>query len=122
VELELAGLVAVNTTVDRSTLNGAAPFEGGGVSGRPLGARALEVLRCIREASGDRLVLISAGGVESAEDAWQRIRAGATLVQVYTSFIYGGPTWPKRANHELARLVREANASSVNDLVGDAVG
>lgn len=122
VELELAGLVAVNTTVDRSALNGAAPFDGGGVSGRPLGARALEVLRCIRETAGDRLVLISAGGVETAEDVWQRIRAGATLVQVYTSFIYGGPSWPKRTNHELARMAREAHAASVKDLVGDAVG
>jgi dihydroorotate dehydrogenase len=103
VELGLDGLVAVNTTVDRSALNGGAPFEGGGVSGRPLGDRALDVLRRIRATAGDRLVLISAGGIESAEDVRQRILAGATLVQVYTAFIYGGPSWPKRINHELAQ-------------------
>jgi dihydroorotate dehydrogenase subfamily 2 len=122
VELELDGLVAVNTTVDRSALGGATPFEGGGVSGRPLGDRALAVLRRIRETAGDRLVLVSAGGIENAEDAWQRIRAGATLVQVYTAFIYGGPSWPKRTNQGLAELVREARAASLQELVGDAVG
>jgi dihydroorotate dehydrogenase len=121
VQLDLDGLVAVNTTVDRSALNGVAPFEGGGVSGRPLGDRALAILRRIRETAGDRLVLISAGGVETAEQVRQRILAGATLVQVYTSFVYGGPSWPKRTNRELARLVREARAGSVQELVGDAV-
>lgn len=121
VELELDGLVAVNTTVDRSELNGAAPFDGGGVSGRPLGDRALEVLRRIRQTAGDRLVLISAGGVETAEGAWQRILAGATLVQVYTAFVYGGPAWPRRINHELGARVREARAQSVQELVGNSV-
>jgi dihydroorotate dehydrogenase len=121
VELELDGLVAVNTTVDRRELTGAAPFDGGGVSGRPLGDRALEVLRRIRQTAGDRLVLISAGGVETAEDAWQRILAGATLVQVYTAFVYGGPTWPRRTNQELAARVREARAQSVQELVGNSI-
>jgi dihydroorotate dehydrogenase len=121
-ELELDGLVAVNTTVDRRGLNGAAPFEGGGVSGAPLRDRALSVLRLIRQTTGDRIVLISVGGIETADDVWERIRAGATLVQVYTAFIYGGPGWPKRVNHELARRVREAGASSVQELVGSGIG
>lgn len=121
VALELDGLVAVNTTIDRSALDGAAPFDGGGVSGRPLGARALEVLRVIRRTAGDRLVLVSAGGVETAEDAWQRILAGATLVQVYTAFVYGGPLWPKRTNRQLAARVHESRAGSVEELVGNAV-
>ena len=121
VELELEGIVAVNTTVDRRTLNGTAPFEGGGVSGRPLRDRALEVLGRIRETAGDRLALVSAGGVESAEDVRERIAAGATLVQVYTAFIYGGPSWPKRTNRALAQLVKEAQLGSVGELAGDAV-
>jgi dihydroorotate dehydrogenase len=118
VELELHGIVAVNTTVDRRALTGVPPFEGGGVSGSPLRDRALEVLRLIRDAAGDRLALVSAGGVENAEDVRQRILAGATLVQVYTAFIYGGPSWPKRTNQGLAQLVNTAQVGSIRDLVG----
>jgi dihydroorotate dehydrogenase len=120
VELALDGLVAVNTSVDRGGLTGVAPFEGGGVSGRPLGDRAIAVLNRIREVVGDRVVLVAAGGVETAEDVRQRILAGATLVQVYTAFIYGGPSWPRRINRQLARLVHDARATSVQELVGDA--
>jgi len=119
VELDLDGLVAVNTTVDRTLVGDpVAPFEGGGLSGRPLRRRAVEVLRRIRHQAGGKLTLISVGGVESAEDVWERILAGATLVQAYTSFIYSGPAWPKRVNRELARKLREAGATSIQDLVG----
>jgi dihydroorotate dehydrogenase len=122
VELHLDGIVAVNTTIDRSGLGGrtAIPpvFEGGGVSGAPLRARAIEVLRLIRGTAGDKLVVISVGGVESADDVWERILAGATLVQVYTAFVYQGPSWPKRVNRELARRVKDAGASSIHELVG----
>jgi dihydroorotate dehydrogenase len=62
------------------------------------------------------------GGVESAEDVRRRIVAGATLVQVYTAFVYGGPSWPKRTNRELARLLREASAGSAQEPVDDAAG
>jgi dihydroorotate dehydrogenase len=121
-ELSLDGIVAVNTTVDRSGLGAAAAtvasIEGGGVSGAPLKARALEVLGRLHARTGERLVLISVGGVEGAEDAWQRILAGATLVQAYTGFIYGGPLWPSRVNRDLARRVRESGRSSIQDLVG----
>ncbi len=123
VELELEGIVAVNTTVDRACLSAragdhVAPFEGGGVSGAPLAPRAVEVLRRIRQVAGDSLVLISAGGIEGADDVWERILAGATLVQVYTGFIYGGPAWPARTNRNLARRVRDAGSSTVQELVG----
>lgn len=122
VELGLDGIVAVNTTVERGSRGAqgaqSAPFEGGGISGPPLRARAVEVLRCIRRVAGERLVLISVGGVESAEDVWERLLAGATLVQVYTAFVYEGPGWPRRVNRELARRVREAGLASVQDLVG----
>ncbi len=126
VELELDGIVAVNTTVDRAALTRpgarAAPFEGGGVSGAPLRPRAVEVLRRIRESVGDSLVLISVGGVESADDVWERILAGATLVQVLTGFIYEGPAWPKRTNRDLARRVRGAGLGSIQELVGAGRG
>jgi dihydroorotate dehydrogenase len=121
-ELGLAGLVATNTTVDRSGLvtdPAAVPPEGG-ISGAPLKARSLEVLRRLRARVGDRLVLISVGGVESADDVWERIGAGATLVQAYTGFVYGGPLWPRRVNRDLARRVRAAGAGSIGELVGVA--
>jgi dihydroorotate dehydrogenase len=121
--LGLAGIVAVNTTVDRSVLSSegtrqAAGFEGGGVSGPPLRTRALAVLRRLHERVGDRLVLVSVGGIETPEDAWERILAGATLVQAYTGFIYGGPGWPRRINRELASRVRTSGAGSIQELVG----
>ena len=123
--LGLDGIVAVNTTVDRSGLEasrlGVASIEGGGVSGAPLKARALEVLRHLYGRVGSDLVLISVGGIETADDAWQRILAGATLVQAYTGFIYGGPAWPRRVNRALARRVREAGRASIQDLVGAEV-
>ena len=73
------------------------------MSGAPLKARALEVLRRLHARTGDRLVLIAAGGIESADDAWERLAAGATLLQAYTAFIYGGPLWPHRVHAALAR-------------------
>jgi dihydroorotate dehydrogenase len=118
-ELELDGIIAVNTTVDRTGLDSAqVPFEGGGVSGRPLQRRAVDVLRRLRGVVGDQLVLVSVGGIESADDIWERILVGASLVQAYTAFIYEGPGWPGRLNRELDRMVRAIGAASLQDLVG----
>ena len=64
------------------------------------------MLRRLRERAGDRLVLIAAGGIETPDDAWERLAAGATLVQAYTGFIYGGPLWPRRIHAGLARRAR----------------
>jgi dihydroorotate dehydrogenase len=80
------------------------------------------VLRRLRGRVGDRLVLVAVGGVETAEDAFTRIRAGATLVQAYTGFIYGGPLWPRRLHRELASLVRAAGLSSIEDAIGADAG
>lgn len=121
-DLELDGIVAVNTTVDRGGLRSGpdalAEIEGGGISGAPLKERALEVLRRLHTRTGGRLVLVSVGGIETAEDAWERILAGATLLQGYTGFAYGGPLWPHRINRGLSRLLREAGMSSIQDAVG----
>lgn len=121
VELGLDGIIAVNTTTDHSALTdpGAVVAAGrGGVSGAPLARRADAVLRRLAAVTTGRLVLISVGGVQSARDVWDRLRAGATLVQAYTGFIYGGPRWPARTNRELARLVRAAGYSSVQEAIG----
>jgi dihydroorotate dehydrogenase len=78
------------------------------------------VLRRLRTVTGDRLALISVGGVESADDVWERLRAGATLVQAYTGFIYGGPGWPGRINRELARRLEQGGHTSIQEVVGAA--
>jgi len=110
VELGLDGVIATNTTVARGGLASSAAevtaAGAGGLSGPPLREPALAVLRRLRERAGDQLVLIAAGGIETPDDAWERLTAGATLVQAYTGFIYGGPLWPRRMHAGLARRAR----------------
>ncbi|GAA3953546.1 quinone-dependent dihydroorotate dehydrogenase [Actinomadura viridis] len=107
-DLGLDGIIATNTTIAREGLATSAELTGetGGLSGAPLKRRSLEVLRRLKARTGDRLVLISVGGVENADDVWERIRAGATLVQAYTAMIYGGPFWAHRTQRDLARRLR----------------
>jgi dihydroorotate dehydrogenase len=125
-ELGLDGIIATNTTISRDGLvtpaAEVAALGAGGISGRPLKARALEVLRRLRARTGDRLVLVAVGGIESADDAWARIRAGATLVQAYTGFIYGGPLWPRRLHRQLAARARAEGFARVQDAVGADAG
>ena len=111
-ELGLDGVIATNTTISRDGL-ASPPAEvaaagAGGLSGAPLRDRSLAVLRRLHERAGDRLVLVAAGGIETPEDAWERLRAGATLVQAYTGFVYGGPLWPRRMHAGLAERMRSA--------------
>ena len=124
VALGLDGIVAVNTTISARGLEAEPDVlesaGAGGVSGAPLKARALEILERLHARAGERLVLVSVGGVETPEDAWQRILAGATLVQAYTGFIYGGPLWPRRMNRGLARRLRESGRSSLQEAIGAA--
>ncbi len=120
-ELGLDGIIATNTTIARTGLTtppgAVAALGAGGLSGAPLRARALEVLRRLRARTGDRLVLIAAGGIETADDAWARIRAGATLVQGYTGFVYGGPLWPRRIHRGLSRHLA-ARGLTLTDAIG----
>lgn len=121
VELRLDGIVAVNTTVATDGLSdiGAQRLTNvGGISGPPLANRSIRVLRQLFSRCGDSLPLISVGGIETADDVWERILAGATLVQAYTAFVYGGPSWPRQINDGLAALVRESGYASVKDAVG----
>lgn len=120
VELGLDGVVAVNTTTSRDALKSDSGLSDlpGGLSGPPLRARALEVLRRLRTSTDGQLILVAVGGIETAADALERIRAGATLVQAYTGFVYGGPLWPRRINRGLTELLREAEVSGIQALVG----
>ncbi|HEU4489250.1 MAG TPA: quinone-dependent dihydroorotate dehydrogenase [Jiangellales bacterium] len=121
-DLGLDGIVATNTTTSRDGLGSdpakVAAAGPGGLSGPCLRARSVEVLRLLRARVGDRLVLVSVGGVSGAEDVWERIRAGATLVQAYTAFVYEGPAWPRRVHHGLLARVRASGLRSVTAAIG----
>ncbi|RUP27727.1 MAG: dihydroorotate dehydrogenase (quinone), partial [Mycolicibacterium sp.] len=120
VELGLAGIVATNTTISREGLltPGVAELGAGGVSGAPVAARSLEILRRLHKRVGDQLVLISVGGIETADDAWERILAGASLVQGYTGFIYGGGLWAKHIHDGVAAKLKAGGFASLADAVG----
>jgi dihydroorotate dehydrogenase len=123
VELGLAGIVATNTTISRDGLaTGAVDDLGpGGISGPPVARRSAEVLRRLYGRVGDRLVLISVGGIETADDAWERITSGASLLQGYTGFVYGGGLWAKHIHDGIARRLHEGGFSSLEQAVGSAV-
>ncbi|GAA3901390.1 quinone-dependent dihydroorotate dehydrogenase [Microbacterium invictum] len=108
VDLGLAGLIATNTTISRENLQtDAAVVEAagaGGLSGAPLKARALEVLRIVRTVVPASFCVISVGGVETAADVQERVDAGADLVQGYTAFLYRGPLWARQINRGLSAL------------------
>lgn len=111
-ELGLAGVIATNTTLSREGLSTSpAVVEAagaGGLSGAPLAARSLEVLRLLRSVLPAESCVVSVGGVSSAADVDERLRAGATLVQGYTAFLYRGPSWARQVNRGLRRLRRRA--------------
>lgn len=108
VDLGLAGLIATNTTISREGLATAAGVVeaagAGGLSGAPLKARALEVLKIVRGVVPASFVVISVGGVETAADVQERLDAGADLVQGYTAFLYRGPLWARQLNRGLTAL------------------
>ena len=122
VELGLAGIVATNTTVSRDGLRtpDVDQLGDGGISGPPLTRRAGEVLRQLYGRVGDRLALISVGGIETVDDAWDRITAGASLLQGYTGFIYGGGLWAKHIHDGVADRLRAGGFASFSDAVGSA--
>jgi dihydroorotate dehydrogenase len=122
-ELGLAGIVATNTTISRSGLRtpGVEDLGPGGISGTPLAHRSLEVLRRLYARVGDRQVLIGVGGIENADDAWERITAGASLLQGYTGFVYGGGLWAKQIHDGIAERLHAGGFSSLSAAVGSGV-
>ncbi len=111
------GLVCTNTTLTRPVEHPRAQ-EAGGLSGRPLFARSTEVIRRAFKRAGGALPIIGVGGVFDGEDAWRKICAGASLVQAYTGFIYGGPGMPRRLLDGLEAKLTEAGLDSLSRAVG----
>ncbi|WP_309603471.1 quinone-dependent dihydroorotate dehydrogenase [Sphingomonas sp.] len=111
-------LIVANTTLSRPPLVARHAAEAGGLSGAPLRSLALDQLRAFRAASGGQMPLIAAGGIASAEDAWARIRAGASLVQLYSALVYHGPGLARRIATGLTDILRRKGIPSISDAVG----
>lgn len=124
VEVGLSGIVATNTTISRDGLATAGVHDlgSGGVSGAPVARRSLEVLRRLYGRVGEQTALISVGGIETADDAWERITSGASLLQGYAGFIYGGGLWVKGIHDGLARRLHDGGFSSLSEAVGSRSG
>jgi len=103
IDLKLDGIIATNTTIDRSKINSdnALKNEKGGLSGKPLYDRSNDVIKFISNKSKNKFPIIGVGGIHSPKDAINKIKAGATLVQIYTGFIYEGPSLIKKINTEI---------------------
>ncbi len=102
-ESGIAGVIATNTTLSREGLTSENKKEGGGMSGKPLKERSTEVIRFLSENSGKAFPIIGVGGIHSAEDVLEKLEAGASLVQLYTGFIYEGPQLIKEINQKILK-------------------
>jgi dihydroorotate dehydrogenase len=114
----IAGIVATNTTLAREGLRSPLAAEAGGLSGRPLKLRARDAVARIYSLTGGRLPIVGAGGVASGADAYARMRAGASLVQLYTGMIYEGPGLAAAIKRDLARRLRRDGYRSSLEAVG----
>ena len=121
-QVPVAGLVATNTTISRDGLRTpparVAAVGAGGLSGAPLTERSRRLVADLYRRTGGRLPVVGVGGIMSGEDAWQMIRAGASLVQVYTGFVYGGPGFVRSIHQHLLRRLAESGLRSIEEAVG----
>lgn len=117
---KLDALIVSNTTISRPPLRSRHAGEAGGLSGAPLKDLALQRLKDFRSASGGAISLIGVGGIASADDAWERIRAGASLVQLYSALVFEGPRLVRRIVRGLAERVKREGMSSIAQAVGTA--
>ncbi len=122
IELALDGIVATNTTISRdglaSSANDITACGVGGLSGEPLRARSLDVLARLRRRVGDRIVLVSVGGIATSKDVYDRLRIGASLVQIYSGFVYEGPLLAWRLARGAMELARKDGLTSLREAVG----
>ncbi|GAB5348692.1 quinone-dependent dihydroorotate dehydrogenase [Alteriqipengyuania sp. 357] len=114
----LAALIISNTTLARPALGSKHAGETGGLSGAPLAPISLQRLKDFRKATGGQIPLIAAGGIDSADAAWERIVAGASLVQLYSAMVYRGPMLGRRIAHGLAQRLRCEGFASMEQAIG----
>jgi dihydroorotate dehydrogenase len=112
------GIIATNTTLARDSLTSPHHTEAGGLSGRPLAKRSTEMIRQIYGITRGQIPIIGVGGIFTGQDAYEKIRAGAHLVQVYTGMIYRGPSIAKWINQELLELIKRDRLANIEKLVG----
>ena len=121
---QISGIVATNTTIERPETEDALAkrvyAETGGLSGRPLRQRSTEMIRHIFKQTGGRLPIIGVGGIFNADDAWEKIVAGAALIQVYTGLVYEGPDLPKRIVTGLLRRMQLSGVRDLRDIIGQS--
>jgi dihydroorotate dehydrogenase len=118
IDKQLGGLVVSNTTISRPALRSHHAGETGGLSGAPLRALATQRLRDFRKATGGAVPLVGVGGIATAEHAWERIRAGASLVQLYSAMVYEGPGLGAQIVRGLEALMRRDGFASIAEAVG----
>ncbi len=116
VEAGAAGIIATNTTIDYALVPGAKDF--GGISGRALKEKSFQVFEEVARALFGKTVLISVGGIDSGAEAYRRLKAGASLVQLYTALIYEGPGLPRRINEELLALMERDGVKGIGEVIG----
>jgi dihydroorotate dehydrogenase len=118
IDKALGALIVSNTTISRPKLRSHRAGEAGGLSGAPLRELSLERLRDFRRATGGEMPLIGVGGIANAHHAWERIRAGASLVQLYSAMVYEGPGLGARIVRDLAKIMEREGFSSIAEAVG----
>jgi dihydroorotate dehydrogenase len=116
-KLNLAGIIATNTTISREGLQTKIE-ESGGLSGKPLTTRSTEVISTIYRYSKGKIPIIGVGGIFTAEDAWRKICAGASLLQAYTGFIYQGFSFARDVNFGLAKILKEIGFKNLDEAIG----
>jgi len=123
---QLAGIIATNTTIRRDGLKTqiirktgkSVVEEAGGISGAPLRQRSTEVIRFVYQQTQGKLPIVGVGGIFTAEDAWEKITAGASLVQVYTGWIYEGPAMVRRILEGLVQKLEEHGLTHLSEAIG----
>ena len=118
IDRKLGALIVSNTTIDRPPLQSPDAEETGGLSGAPLRQKALQRLRDFRRATGGEMPLVGVGGIATADHAWERVRAGASLVQLYSAITYRGPSIAREIVEGLERLMRRDGFASIAEAVG----